>query len=224
MRQGTEWGLPDWTKPVGYPAPPVHICDWAWEFLRRWRDYREFWEDKIQPFVGVRGCISCDSAGIFWPYRDELKARFGVEHPSSPDSAMPAHFTAECIHWLPNDGREFQQIQLKEHEIVIHFDLERPLKQQVERARKVAERERKYLQDAGKIGLRTARSRAEHYVRYLRILDGYEACARPKEIANLLFEDLPAPPENDRLKALHDDRIVARQLRDGGYRSLLEAK
>jgi hypothetical protein len=137
----TDWGLPDWTLKAGYPAPcgPREKTIWAWEFLRRNPEYRVFWKEKIEPFIDVTGGnlaphnelkarlvpggIYRDAGGNFWPYLDELRARFGVEHPSQPDSHTPSIFAANSISWISNYGRELQQISLDEHQIAIILDL-----------------------------------------------------------------------------------------------------
>jgi hypothetical protein len=139
----TDWGLPDWTKLEGYPMPrgPGEVTVWAWEFLRRNPEYRTFWLEKIQPFIGMDCRICRDAAGNWWPYHDELREKFGVDLPSHPQSATPAIFTATWTTWVDNDGEEFQRISLKEHQVAIVIDLARPLKTQFEWARKSAERE-----------------------------------------------------------------------------------
>jgi Uncharacterized conserved protein (DUF2285) len=226
----TDWGLPDWTKQADYTALRRQLAlrgrttVWAWEFLRRSPSYREFWKDKIQPFAND-DCISRDAAGNWWPYHDELKAKFGVDRPSPPQSATPAHFTANYVTWVPNDGRELQRISLDEHQIAIIIDLARPLNTQFQRARQSAEREQKYQRQAGEIAFKMARSRVDQYVTYLRILDAYEAGANPSYIANLIFPNLANEyPDCTAQKRLCDARKAALELRDGGYRSLLELR
>jgi hypothetical protein len=237
----TDWGLPDWTKREEYPAPrgPREMTIWAWEFLRRNPEYRVFWKEKIEPFIDktvreppnnelkarvVSGGIYRDAAGKFWPYLDELRARFGVENPSPPQSATPSHFAANYISWVENErGEEDQRISLERHQVAYIFDLTRPLKRQFEMAKKSATREQESRQKSGAISLKESRSRTDCYVRYLRVLDADEAHEEPRRIADSLFPGIPGPPENSRLKALHDDRLAARDLRDGKYRSLLEA-
>jgi hypothetical protein len=209
---------------------------WAWEFLRRNPEYRVFWKEKIEPFISeavplhnelearfVRGGIYRDAAGNFWPYLDELRARFGVENPSPPQCATPSYFAANMISWVENERGEDQRISLDRHQVAYIFDLTRPLKRQFEMAKKSATREQESRQKSGAINLKESRSRTDCYVRYLRVLDADEAHEESRRIADLLFPWLPGPPENSRLKALHDDRLAARDLRDGKYRSLLEA-
>jgi hypothetical protein len=212
-------GFPDWTKEDEYPnKDKTKIDQWAWEFLRRWPKYRDFWAQKVEPFISADGRRICrDADGNWWPHLDESISQFSVDLPSPPQSSTPPYFVSSRTSFVTNDGREFQRLQLKEHEIAIIIDLTRTLKPQFDRARKSAEREQKFRQ----LNEKSVRIRADHYVRYLRILDADETRARSRDIAALLFPKLPGPPENSRARALHDDRVVARSLRDGGYRSLL---
>jgi hypothetical protein len=210
-----EWGLPDWTKEGEYPnKDKTEIWEWAWEFLRRWPEYRNFWTEKVKPFTGANGFIHRDAAGNFWPHLDELISRFGVDLPSPPQSSTPSKFVSSQISFVPYDGsRDFQRLQLKENQIAIIIDLARPLPTQFKRAYKSAETQQKSL----KSRLKRARSRATGYVTYLRILDGGEAGARSTEIADLLFPKVSNDyPENKRLKVSYDSREAAQNLRDGG--------
>jgi Uncharacterized conserved protein (DUF2285) len=222
-----DWGIPNWTKPEGYPAKDTtDTWIWGWEFLRRSPEYRFFWMEKIKPFRGVNGWIDRDEAGNFWPYHEELKTRFGVDLPSPPQSSVPSYFVANSISYLSNHkGREFQKVSLKEHEIAIIIDLTRPLKKQLKMARDTAERQQKHLLNSSEITLRNARSQASLYVSYLRILDAEESGAQSKMIADLLFPGVPDEyPDRRRINHFYEARDAAQKMRDGGYRSLLEAK
>jgi hypothetical protein len=221
-----EWGIPDWTKAEEYSNQhKAGIRGWAWEFLRRWPEYRNFWTEKVKPYTDADGFIHRDADGNFWPHLDKLISRFGVELPSPPYDSTPAIFASAYTSYVPNDGRELQRLQLKEHEIAIIIDLARPLPTQFKRARKSAEEQQKTLRLEGRIDLKRARSRAPGYVTYLRLLDGEEAGASSTEIADLLFPKVPNDyPDNKRFKVFYDSREAAQKLRDGGYRALLEMR
>jgi hypothetical protein len=193
---------------------PVRV--WAWEFLRRSTAYRKFWQEKIQPLID-KGA---------WP-RQLLIAQFGVSLPSPPWIRTPPAFVAEGTYLLSNDETGLlQRIPLEDNHIAIVIDLTRPLEGQFQRAFEVAKGDQQIAQRKGdqQIAQRKVRIRADNYVRYLRVLDADEARARPGTIAGLLYPDLDGPPQNNRLQALYEDRKVARRMRDGGYRLLLEAR
>jgi hypothetical protein len=174
-----DWGLPDWTRTVGYPTVHAPVTVWSWEFLRRSTSYREFWRDKIQPFIDNDGRINRDAKGNWWPHHEELRVKFGVDMPSPPWERTPAHFTANQIVWISSDGQRFS---LKKNEIAIIIDLGRPLKRQFVGALKSAEVEQEYRQIAPK----PTRAQVDQYATYLRILDALEIGETSRKIANLL--------------------------------------
>jgi hypothetical protein len=191
---------------------PVRV--WAWEFLRRSTAYRKFWQEKIQPLIDENGRIMGD-----WS-QQLLKAQFGVGIPSPPWIRTPPVFVAEGTYLLSTDEKGLlTRVPLEGNHIPIAFDHTRPLEGQFQRALGVA----KGL-GLQQIDERRVRVRAHNYVRYLRVLDADEASASPGTIAGLLYSHLPGRPQNNRLQALYEDRKVARRMRDGGYRSLLEAR
>jgi hypothetical protein len=177
MSQPEDSGVPDWSGLDGYPPPSESedVCLWAWEFLRRWHEYRNFWKEKIEPFIGANGRIDRDANGNYWPYHDELKTRFGVDLPSPPHSRRLSHFVERYTTWVANDGRETQQICLGEHQIAIFFDLSRPLAPQFERAQASATREQEFRGN----DVKNARIRADLYVPYLD--SRCEGCRREAE-------------------------------------------
>jgi hypothetical protein len=80
------WGVPDWLHPEDYPAPkgPSALMEWAWEFLRRNDSFRDFWVNKVEPFIRADGRIGRDATGRFWPYYKEMQETFGISDPRSP--------------------------------------------------------------------------------------------------------------------------------------------
>jgi len=223
-----DWGLPDWTNPANYPAPVGRgaMTRWAWEFLRRWPEYRTFWIEKIEPFVVEEGDeVLHDKRrliGARWPHHNELRERFGVELPSAPCEQKPAHFMADSISCVPNDGAEVQRISLGKNQIAVILELDRPGNSQLKKASKAFKSEQHRREQTGELKLKGARARVEKYITYLRILDAYEAGAEAKNIAGVLFPTLrDEHPSYARRKRLDDDRRAALELRDGGYLSLL---
>jgi hypothetical protein len=57
---------------------------WAWEFLRRNEKFRDFWVNKVEPFIRADGRIGRDLTGRFWPYYKEMQETFGIMDPWSP--------------------------------------------------------------------------------------------------------------------------------------------
>jgi Uncharacterized conserved protein (DUF2285) len=156
------------------------------------------------------------------PHHNELRERFGVELPSAPCEQKPAHFMADSISCVPNDGAEVQRISLGKNQIAVILDLDRPGNSQLKKASKAFKSEQHRREQTGELKLKGARARVEKYITYLRILDAYEAGAEAKNIAGVLFPTLrDEHPSYARRKRLDDDRRAALELRDGGYLSLL---
>jgi hypothetical protein len=86
MGGSPDWGVPDWLRPQDYPVPkgPAAMAIWAWEFLRRNEKFRDFWLNKVEPFMRADGRIGRDPTGRFWPYHKEMQGTFGIMDPWSP--------------------------------------------------------------------------------------------------------------------------------------------
>jgi hypothetical protein len=117
MSHAPNWGVPNWLFPKDYPAPNTAgaMMIWAWEFLRRNREFREFWVNKIEPFIMADGRVGRDRSGQLWPYYKELRNRFGINDPWSPrqNSRIPTfddtqlticEAPAVSYEWLPDQA------------------------------------------------------------------------------------------------------------------------
>jgi hypothetical protein len=95
-------GFPDWTKEDEYPnKDKTKIDQWAWEFLRRWPKYRDFWAQKVEPFISADGRRICrDADGNWWPHLDESISQFSVDLPSPPQSSTPPRTLFRAGHLL----------------------------------------------------------------------------------------------------------------------------
>ena len=92
-----QWGVPDWPRAQDYPHPqgPGATLVWAWEFLRRNEDYRNFWLTKAGPLIST-------GRPPLWPSR-ETQEKFGIQDPCDPrqNSCIPT-FTDLGIAFLPS--------------------------------------------------------------------------------------------------------------------------
>ena len=246
------WGVPDWLRPQDYPAPDEAgaLMIWAWEFFRRNQEFRDFWLKKVEPFITADGRIGRDQTGIFWPYYNEMRNRFGIVDPCSPrqNNCVPAfdlstkfvEAPAITHEFLPAQGSttgpfvrpsrasisdemisENARLQLSWYEMGFSIDLRLPLDNQINTFRRLAEKDQIRLKSAGLVDPRGAKS-SDKYVVYLRILDAEDAGARRSDIENTLFPKLSNDHEwgRPRSKAYDNARAGARRLRDFGYRAL----
>lgn len=232
-----DWNVPDWHGLIDYPcfkgsrAPAA----WAWEFLRRNHDYRAFYVEHRNLFELVddddgKGVL-CEGA-IF----DSLRAQFGIDvlfPPWSTNLSIQERFLGKPHDLMPmrefvhnESGKEpffrfmkvRQSVLVKENEVYFYIDLDMPLTPQVARIAKDA---KKLLGVHKKKGVWGKLAEIKTYINYLRILDAYDAGAKPKEIGEVLFPNLSNDfPDRDRSNKLRNDLREAKRLRDGGYRVL----
>ena len=169
---------------------------WAWEFLRRNEEYRDFWLTKAEPLIPADRTMS-------WRYSREMRERFGIGNPWSPrqiaisrvlrtserlTSTRPRVRTSSSARKMmppPLPSLSYGQLQriqarkqfwrnsklaLSWFEMGFAIDLRFPLDDQLKDIRKLAQEEQLALKKAGRIDPKTART-SDQYVLYLRILD-----------------------------------------------------
>ncbi len=249
MSVASQWGVPDWLRPQDYPAPRgAAKATWAWEFLRRNKEYRAVW----LYMESFNGRIGCDQTGKFWRYYREMREKFGIVDPCNPrqNNWIPAfsdlgttYVEAPALRWerLPCDDPagssgfvrpsranlsketilENSRFTLSWFEIGFAIDLRLPLDGQFKAIRKLAEEDQLALKKAGRINPKTART-SDQYVRYLRILDAEDAGVKRSVVMDALFADIENGYSAGRLrsKAFDNARTEAQRLRDSGYRAL----
>jgi hypothetical protein len=205
----SDWGVPDWQRPQDYPnfPGPFAMRKWAWQFLRRNPEFREFWLTKVEPFTTWRSL----------PHYPELR-RFGIIDLRSPREADGFPAFSDCvIEYYPASTllREAAQpplVPFSEHDIAVSINLSRPIDDQIAEIRRL-------VVALGKPGRAAKTSSA--YPTYLRILDAEDAEVRPAAIAEALFPGVDnVYPGRRRAKVFGNARTEARRLRDSGYRAL----
>lgn len=103
-----------------------------------------------------------------------------------------------------------------QEKVALGFDLSRPIKPQVEEARRLLLVLQRHQQKAGKPCPYTLATARERWTLYLRVLDAESAAARPDEAASLLF-----PGDSDRQTNLERTVAEAHAMIHGGYRAVL---
>lgn len=172
----------DWRDRSYYPRGHVSNERWAWEFLRRRKDYRadfQRWsglEERAQPF----GLAAIGGAPL-----PALLQRYGLEwvrchfpNPDEPDA--PARFSINAVKFaarfpeLADDPLEHAALALDApSKIAIEFDPELPIQPQLARAESLIAHVRRHLG-------RRKRLNPWLYITYLQILDGL-ACGSTNE-------------------------------------------
>ena len=206
-------GVPDWTKSEDYPSRDSNVMTWAWEFLRRNKAYRKAIEQ-------VEAREKAD---------EEVMAEFGLcSLQPAWQSEPPCFQSGKGI--CGGTVETTTEIRLAPNELCLFFDLELPLdaqfKSALERAKIIQEGRLK----SGHLEYKTTRLRhPEIYIRYLRILDVIEFRNQKNNkiklnhIASVLYPNI-SNDYADGSKAyakFKEDREVAENLRDSGYRDLI---
>jgi hypothetical protein len=233
MRAREDWGVPNWLDSLLYPSYSGSGSgnDWAWQFLRRNKQYREFWTKKVFPFIREDGTYDDRyfKAELEGPStRGEAKRDFGLLWgPHDPRNAkaplgMENNAVREVRGWQCNPSPN-TMLNLDPFEIAYVFDLRLPLAEQFSRALEVAKNIQSNRKERG-LTVAEFRMRADKYVQYLRLIDGEDTGAGDAEIGAVLFaEKSDEYPDRNRTKALDYARRRAHALRDGGYRTLTVA-
>jgi hypothetical protein len=205
VRGSNDWGVPDWLNVAQYPmhAGSSAGAAWAWEFLRRNRQYREFWTKDVLPFVLAEGSIDVDAsvgkcrsiktdgAEIPWGVVKEVRDRFGLlAGPRNPRSSSVVGLFMDRNAIREIYAHPEAQVRLARREVAYVFDLGRPLEPQFARALQDARGVRAHRVRTGEVEVEPARRRTDRYVLYLRVIDAEDAGDAPKRIKDVLFGTL----------------------------------
>ena len=239
--------LPNWKNSDEYPNPKNTIADqWAWEFLRRNPEYQE----DLLPLV--KDDKTDFSAEVYCRPSDyQLAEKYGFWSPMIYNPAEPFNFNISFLDIYPmrksyddtsKEGTEQIHEEMKkipdvhsynfdrdplisEHprEVVLKFNLELSLKEQLKRAAQMLNNERDKLEgDKRIVPVVSRKQNPELYVIYLRILDADTFGASKEEIIKTLY--LPNKKNGEDLKTLKEtlknQQRAARKMRDEGYAGL----
>ena len=138
MSARADLGLPDWLRPQDYPKPqgPGEMESWAWQFLRRNHEFREFWLTKVKPFMLADERVRSD-----WPHQEEMWSKFGIRRLQSPrqeDCMWPPPFFTwngpgppRALWPPPYNTNSSERLELSEYEMPVIIDFRLPLDDQL---------------------------------------------------------------------------------------------
>ena len=223
-----DW-LPDWEDESQYPdVDKTDDVQWAWEFLRRNKEYQKDWEDlfpisfseDIEAFKNIELPEGIDSweehfkdvAGMP-SVNGELGCRekYGIQYLLNPSVSKPGHNFFEKTYGLSltfASEDAFKRYK-EENKVFIKFDLNLPLEKQLTMAKTQLTRLQKHI-----IG-ETVRDLKEYknlWKRYLRILD-----AKYIKEKNIVIVKVLYPNSNDGESSLRKNYKTANLLRDKYY-------
>jgi Proteobacterial transcriptional regulator-like domain len=197
----TAWGTPDPRNPDAYPKATLttSMPQWAWEFLRRRRDYRERWNALVHPFLDGGGNLDLAAvqrhnldalthAAKGGPRRrwaapwDALREEFRVysNNTSNIGTLDPRLKQPPIFDGLSTTVVHIHAPAVELPQVLIAFDVTLPIEPQLESARRelLRQAERQHL---------SPRMQIDKFPRYLRLLDFKEARTSNKEIGDYLF-------------------------------------
>lgn len=226
--------LPNWRDQSQYLDSTASPVDWAWQFLRRDPDYQRYWSELIAPIYNpayVDRSLQRTDGGAQDDLCERRRLRL-MEHggPSSKQAIFRERFGVITI---PQDPSEpiarvrfeaqsrpplrYPPTALKDHELLICLNCHWPIEAQLKSVKRLLAQEiknEKFNKDAFRF-----RNRPAKYARYLRLLDTKVAGASDRDVAKVIYPDLPnVYPNYDGSRKVRYDRAVAERLRDSPWR------
>jgi hypothetical protein len=189
-------------------------------FLQHNADYQRLRQDQVNRNAGI------DEHSIYLRLDLDGLRKLGLASVEVPleDRLRQTVFLSQGVRYLNSPNDTFGKDMLGQHEVAIVYDLSLPLRAQIDRAARDLEGLQKHRIKTDKIdraGTREVRQLKDAML-YLRILDAEAAGASDADIMAGLYPDLGNDYSTGRRRAhaLANDRKIAHELRDGGYRRL----
>lgn len=227
----------DWKNSKDYEfTKKLNDEQWAWEFLRRNKDYIKEWEtefslwrEKIKQLapnelIKKYGVFETDqnNTHFFIPSK-KAQTKWGLEHgyinpaQDSPDLNIPLSFLPSYgqMIWTDSD-QESINIELRKNEIAVTFDLSLPVKPQI----KLIEKNLRKIQQKETKKVKHPKQHKGNRTLYLRILDAPYESMKQKEIAAILFPKIDNKyPNYEGNRNFRDCKKAALSLMNKGYLS-----
>jgi len=164
---------------------------WAWEFLRRNPGYRKDWEKELKNYFSgskPHKLPNIDEDDFFIdPVLTDCKAKWGILCYVNPDTDNPIPLDFE-----QNFGRIYQKnekFELLSNQVAAVFDLNFPIRRQIDLVKKRLQRLQKELVRKKKVVRKQPKSQVENWQSYLRVLDAKEDGANNRDIPSIVFKD-----------------------------------
>jgi hypothetical protein len=198
-RSGTSsWGLPDPRDGGAYVKPAeAPMTAWAWEFLRRRRNYRQRWDRLVGRFLNERGELDHDkiererAAAEINAIRNKvsfewtmpiaaLGDEFGLDYsPISGNGLLDPRVSRPPIFKINRVVMIHRIDRVRPPKVLIEFDVELPIQPQMLAAQQELDRRAKRVEPI--------RMQVEKFPRYLQYLDFHDTGALDAIIGRHLF-------------------------------------
>jgi hypothetical protein len=188
------WGCPDWRDKKSYPQTADDLKDWQWrwEFLKRTKGYRRAWDNGTP--------IDNDERRLLHPndleYSRIVWGLPNLPNPVSDFRGFHSIFSKRAGGLIRKMGlgHPFTDL-LQEGAIALGvFDLNAPIKPQVETVTHLLKEDQKFQQ--GKLA--QFKKRRENWPRHLRVIDADNQGAAPSQIWLEIMGDLLEVDEYDK--------------------------
>lgn len=214
--------MPDWRNPEDYVyTDSLRLHDWAWEFLRRSKSYREASE---RYFSALRRAVVAFPDSLY--NHTDASLPFNLEEPA--EASLPAGKVSipwsryVGMHMLDDYRHREEEPGIPQSELALNFDLTMPLEPQIRQAAEYLQFFQKGWLDWVRVTEPDAeighkrRPQVEKFKGYIRALDGETVGATQEEIGAVLFSEAEEPRDAARyaLKAGKD-------MAERGYLDLL---
>jgi hypothetical protein len=261
-----DW-LPNWRNKSEYPDPKqMNNLRWAWEFLRRNREYQQDYE-RLRVYTGGGPCFNgfrdedslrplneyaiCNPPALENETKDEyikrmantpwrmtplcaaLAEKYGLNFPvlSDPSENAPNNWFYFAKQTIPQITHAYYEDWLKHvpavkpsriSEVVVTFDLERPLLPQIESIKADLVLKQQSMTEDGLLQPIIKRNGIKNFVSYLQMLDAEANGVKVREMAEVIFPYLENSHQANYLgdQTVRNHLKAAKGLRDSHYRYL----
>ncbi len=198
---------------------------WAWEFLRRNREYQQDWKKVLKNYYQcytfrIAPDIEEDDFSIE-PTIIDCRKKWHIASFVNPNTDYPL-----SLDFVACYGSVFLQstkVDLKPEQVAVVFDLSLPIKRQVDITAKRLRQWQKLYEKRKIIKVRKPKTQSGLWESYVRTLDAKASKAKNKEIFEVLYSKTRQHPfdKDYHHTVVRDASDAAKELVDGGYRNIV---
>lgn len=198
------WERPNWKNSEEYPAPTeTNLHQWYWQFLRRRQEYiTDYWsyaDETYKTHCETNALMGLGSDDTYRPEDEEFNAQIPSAHRDysilvcpNPKNNRPEGFsytadkTISYFKASKDDGR--CHVSLSSNQVGIKFNVQLPIAQQLESARKILEIQQAIYSGVKNVkdGKVQTRRHFSKWPNYLRALDATDQGETLEEIGLVL--------------------------------------
>jgi hypothetical protein len=215
----------DWKNDADYEfAKDLDLNCWAWEFLRRNSDYRDDWDKELQNLYQITPPYKVDikdDCFCIIPNQIDCKKKWWIARFVNPDTDFPIGL--DFVNSYGHVYRNSTKIDLLMGQVGVVFDLNLPIKRQIELTKSRLRLWQKEYVRKGMIEVRKPKTQNNLWRSYLRVLDAKLDGAENKEIEKFVYHGERQNPDDPYYysKIIRDALKSAKKIVEGGYRDII---